>query len=227
MDNNNNNSGSPILKEVVKEEKFIVRLTKNKWFIRGVWIGIGVLVVFTAGYFYVSNSRVYIDVASVTAPTISLAPTHPGTLEELYVTEGQRVNAFQPVARVGDEIIHTKVSGIITSANQALGNFYNTGMPVVTMIDRKALTVDGRLAEDKGLNRIKVGQKVIFTVDAFGSRQFEGTVAEVSPTSRASDIVFSISDKREEQQFTIKAKINPDQYPELKPGMSARLWIYR
>jgi len=37
--------------------------------------------------------------------------------------------------------------------------------------------------------------------------------------------VFSISDKRESREFEVKALFDSQAYPELKNGMSARMWI--
>ena len=132
-----------------------------------------------------------------------------------------------PVARVGDEIIKSKVGGLIVSTKNDSGKIFNRGESVVSMISPDEMRVIGRIGEDKGLKDIHVGQKAIFTVDAFGSKEYEGTVDEISPTSRSSDIVFSISDKREVKEFDIKVRFNIDKYPELKNGMSAKLWIYR
>jgi len=101
------------------------------------------------------------------------------------------------------------------------------GLSVVKMIDPAQLRVVGRIDENKGLSQIAVGNPVTFTVDAFGGKQFKGVVDEIVPTSNASDIVFSISGKRAEQSFDIKARFNVEAYPELKNGMSARMQIYR
>jgi hypothetical protein len=39
--------------------------------------------------------------------------------------------------------------------------------------------------------------------------------------------VFSISDKREEREFEVRAIYDTNAYPELKNGMSAKMWIYK
>ncbi len=44
---------------------------------------------------------------------------------------------------------------------------------------------------------------------------------EVSPEAQAGDVVFQISDQREEQIFDVKVRFDPTAYPELKDGMSA------
>ena len=76
------------------------------------------------------------------------------------------------------------------------------------------------------LDRLQVGDPVTFTVDAFGSKQFSAVVDEISPTSQQSQVVFNISDQRAEQQFDVKARFDTTANPELKNGMSARMWIY-
>ena len=177
-------------------------------------------------YWRITSSRVAVDSASVEAPEIDLAPSAPGILEAVYVNEGDSVPANMTVARVGDQLIQTKVAGIIVSIPDTIGAQATAGAPVVTMIDPTQLRVVGKVDENKGLNRIKVGDTVIFTVDTFGSKQYSAVIDEISPTSEQSGIVFNISDQREVKQFDVKARFDTTQYPELKNGMSARMWIY-
>jgi hypothetical protein len=93
------------------------------------------------------------------------------------------------------------------------------------MIDSTDLRVVGHLDEDKGLKDVQVGQLAIFKLDAFGGKKYLGVVDEISETSRESGVVFNISDKREVKQFDIKVRFDTDAYPELKNGMSAKIWI--
>jgi multidrug resistance efflux pump len=94
------------------------------------------------------------------------------------------------------------------------------------MIDPTQLRVVGTIDEDKGLSEIHVGQLGTFTADAFGSKQYQGVVDEVDPSANQQDVVFNISDSREEQQFDVKVRFDTGQYPELKNGMSAKLTIF-
>jgi multidrug resistance efflux pump len=180
----------------------------------------------SVAYIGVGNSRVAIDKADVEAPSVALSPTVSGTLMQVYVTPGQTVSPNTVVAEVGTELIKSTSGGLVTLTNNNIGAIINPGTAVVTMIDPTQLRVVGHLDENKGLAKVAVGDKAYFTVDAFGSRQFAGVVNEVSPTSNASDIVFSVSDKRQEQRFDIKVTYDISAYPELKNGMSARLWVY-
>jgi len=181
-------------------------------------------------YFYVSSKSVYIDQSVISAPLINLSPVNSGVLNELFVKEGDMVVANQSVARVGSEIVKAKTAGEIVSVNDNIGQFLNTltGQgTVASMIDPSQLRVVGHLAEDKGLSDVQVGDAVTFTVDAFSGKQYTGIVDEVSPTSRESDVVFNISDQRPTNEFDVKVRFDPAKYPELKNGMSARIWVYK
>lgn len=181
----------------------------------------------TAAYFIVANSRTYVDTATLQAPLIQLTSTVPGHLDAIYVHTGDLVAANTPVASVGTQIITSKVAGLIVSVNNVVGAEVGAGVNVVTMIDPSALRVVGKVDENKGLSDITVGEPVIFTVDAFGSKEFKGIIDEVAPISNTSDIVFSVSDARAVQSFNVKARFDTSAYPELKNGMSARMWIYK
>ena len=182
---------------------------------------IGVLAIFG-----VSSQRVEIDNSLVSAPEIALAPTTSGILKEVYVSAGDTIPANTVVAEVGTELVKSTSAGLVISTGNQIGSVVGPQAPVVTMIDPSQLRIVGQIDEDKGLSRIAVGDKVIFTVDAFGSKQFTGVVSEVSPTADNADVVFSISDKRAVQKFDVKVSYDVTQYPDIKNGMSARIWVY-
>ena len=177
-------------------------------------------------YWRISSLRVYVDTASIEAPLIDLSPSQPGTLEDVYAQVGDQVNANTTVARVDNELIKTKVAGIVVSITEKTGGQVNPNQAVVTMVDPSALRVVGEVDENKGLSRIAVGDPISFTVDAFGSKVYSGVIDEISPTAKSSGVVFNISNQRETQQFDVKARFDIGQYPELRNGMSARMWIY-
>jgi multidrug resistance efflux pump len=181
-------------------------------------------------YWYVSSESVYIDQSVIQAPLVNLSPANSGNLQAVFVKAGDMVVADEPVAQVGDEIVKAKTAGQIVSIDQNIGEYENsmTGQAIVaTMVDPTQLRVVGHLDETKGLADVQVGEKAVFTVDTFGSRQYEGIVDEVSPTSRQSDVVFDISDQRPTNEFDVYVRFDPSKYPELKNGMSARIWVYK
>jgi multidrug resistance efflux pump len=179
-------------------------------------------------YWGVSSGRVAIDKASVSAPSIPLSPTHAGTLNQVYVKAGDTIPPNTVVAEVGTELLKSgDRAALVIDADTNLGAQVAPGTPVVTLIDPSELRVVGQVDENKGFTDIHVGDPAVFTVDAFGGKKFTGTVDEVSPTSHASGVVFNISDQRETQTFDVKVAFDTAAEPELKNGMSARLWIYK
>jgi multidrug resistance efflux pump len=209
--------------KIVKAEKSVLH---NKWVQAS---GVVALVLVICGgllYWQSSSTRVGIDTSLIQAPLINLSPTGAGQLEETYVNEGDMVAANTPVAKVGDEIIKTKIAGEIVTVENNVGKNVNPGEAVATMIDPSQLRVVGTIDENKGLSKIHVGQLVSFTVDAFGSKTYYGVVDEVSPTSHQTDVVFNISGSRPTQQFDIKARFDQQAYSEIKNGMSAKMTVF-
>jgi len=196
-----------------------------------IWI-IGVIIIIVCGlliYWYVSSQSVYIDKSVIEAPIISLSSANSDVLQEVFVKAGDSVLMNEPIARVGDQIVKAKVAGLIVSVNQNIGQFENApaGQAVVaTMIDPTQLRVVGNIDEDKGLIDIKVGDVAKFTVDAFGSKEYYGVVDEIGQTSEAS-VINNIFNQRPVNEFDIYVRFNPARYPELKSGMSARIWAYK
>ncbi len=213
-----------------------IRSTKreklNKIIYHEVFIVIAIVLIISLiigifAYYQINSGRIYVEKSSIIAPIISLKSSAPGILKKVYVNVGDHVLINSIVAQVGDEKIVAKTSGIITYVNNVPGQYMSPRDTIVKMYNPKELRVVGQIQEDKGLSNIENGQRVIFTADAFGSKKYYGIVEEISPSSRESDVVFSISDKREEKSFDVIVKFDSGKYPELKNGMSARMWIYK
>ncbi len=178
-------------------------------------------------YIGASSKTVYIDKAQIQAPIVDLGPTAAGTLKDVNVQEGDVIAPNTVVAQVGTEPITSTSGGLVIMVNNNIGAQINPGDAVVETIDPSQLRVVGQIEEDKGLVDIEPGMRAEFTVDAFGGTKFTGVVDEVAPTAESSDVVFSISDKREEQNFDVKVRFDTVANPQLKNGMSAKIWVYK
>jgi multidrug resistance efflux pump len=178
-------------------------------------------------YLYLSSSRVYVEKSAIDAPVTDLSSQSGGVLQNLFVSAGDNIQANQPIAEAGNDIVKSKDSGVIISVKNDIGKFFGPGEAIASMIRPQDTRVVARVEEDKGLSVIKVGQKAVFTADAFGSKQYAGIVDEISPTARSGDVVFNISSTRQLQEFDVKIRFNVSEYPELKNGMSAKVWIYK
>ncbi|VVB79615.1 Barrel-sandwich domain of CusB or HlyD membrane-fusion [uncultured archaeon] len=213
--------------EIKQEEKAAGWFFKSHTFRLILLILVFSVLVFGTLYLSNSSKMIYIEKSEVYAPTISLSSASSGVLQKIFVKEGDSVSEDMMVAQVDGNPVRTKVDGLVIYVQNTPGQIVNAQVPIVKMINPNELSVIGHIQEDKGLKDIRVGQKAIFTVDAFDSKKYEGVVDSISPTSRSSDIVFSISDKRQEQEFDVKVKFDVNAYPELKNGMSAKMWVYK
>jgi multidrug resistance efflux pump len=176
-------------------------------------------------YWQTTKNEVYIENSYLDAPIVSVSATSPGVLNEIYVKEGDKVIANQAVALVGSEIIYAKEGGTVSSAPKVSGGYYAPGQNIASIVVAEKMRVVGSLEENKGLDRIAAGQRVTFLVDAFPGKTYEGTVDEVSPVSADTGVIFSISDKRPTKKFSVYVNLNSDAYPELKSGMSAKIYV--
>lgn len=215
-----------ILAEIKAEERSISRLVQSVWFASAVVVVVILGVAGGAYYLMNASTRISIDKAEVSAPLIPLSPQNAGELKNILVHEGDEVQADTVVAQVGNELIKTQTSGRIVLVNSNIGKLFNRGESVVQMVQSDQLRVEARVAEDKGLKNIAVGQRAVFTVDAYGSKEYEGIVDEVSPAPLEAGVAFNISDKRTTKEYVVKIRFDLTRYPELSYGMSARAWVY-
>lgn len=190
--------------------------------------GIVAVAAVLGGILWLKSYTAYVPIedSRIAAPLIKIGPKETGTLSEVYVKSGEQVTAGQQLARVGSEVLIAQTAGLVVDVVNVPGQVFTTASPVVTMIDPAELQVTGEIEETKGLSKIRVGQTVGFTVDAFDGRKFVAVVSEISPTSDESSVVFSISDKREIKKFQVKAKYDEAAHPEFRNGMSAKMKVY-
>ncbi len=214
--------------KILKEERVLGASLKRRVLIeRLVAASIVITAAIGAYWWLVINQQIYTDKAEISAPLIELSPDAPGILKDILVKPGDMVDKNQPVAHIDNGYLMTQKAGLVVNTSDEVGKLFSPGQSVVTMIDPGALRVIAKIDEDKGFSAVRVGQRAEFTVDAFGSRRFDGIVDEIAKTSEQSSVVFSISDKREIKQFEVKIKYDVSKYPELLNGMSARVWIYK
>jgi len=181
-----------------------------------------------AGYYiWQVSQRVKIDDAAIDAPQTTLPAHAGGNLKAVYASVGDMVRPYRPLARVGNEVITSDVSGMVISIRQDVGAFVPPGTTVVTLINPGALRAEGQVEEDKGLADLRIGQSAVVKVDAFGGRRFPGVVEEISDQPHQQDLNFSISDKRETRKYDVKVRLSGPPKPGLKQGMSARIWVYK
>jgi multidrug resistance efflux pump len=200
---------------------------KDRTFLKRFLIVLAVLILIGAYITYQKLAdRIFIDNSLVSAPLITISPTGSGKVQEIDVTEGQKVQKGDQLAVVGSETLRANTDGLIVTASDVTGSTVTSQTQLIQMIQPVDMRIAGTLDENKGLNLIKIGQVVSFTVDAFPGKTYWGYVDEISSTAKTAQLSFSISSERPTQQFIVYARFNSAQYPEIKNGMSAKMTVY-
>ena len=207
--------------------KKIFSLFKNRKFL--IIAGSVCILILLAGiyiFFQETTGIVYIDNSLIQAPIIIVSPSSSGRVQEIDVKEGQTVQDGDTLAVVGSETLRSYTDGLIISASDLTGSTVTPQTQLIQMIRPVNLRVSGTIDENKGLNEIKIGQVVSFTVDALPGNTYWGFVDEVSPAAVAPAFSFSTSTERPTQQFVVYTQFNSAMYPDIKTGMSAKMVVY-
>jgi multidrug resistance efflux pump len=207
--------------------KNIIQLFKNKKFLT-IAGGVAALVLFVVSFvvFQKTTGRVNIDKSLIQSPVITISPSQSGVVREIKAKEGQAVEAGDTLAVVGSDILRADTDGLIISASDLTGSTVYQTTQLIQMIRPVNLRVVGTIDENKGLNDIRVGQVVSFTVDALPGKTFWGYIDEISPSAVSPAFSFSTSTERSTQQFTVYAKFDTSSNPAIKNGMSAKMVVY-
>ncbi|MDE6512195.1 MAG: efflux RND transporter periplasmic adaptor subunit [Muribaculaceae bacterium] len=114
--------------------------------------------------------------------------------------------------------IYSPIDGIVISREVEVGQTVVSNMSVAnlyTIADLDSMQVIGDV-DEADIGRVKVGQKVTFSVDAYSDELFEGKVTQVrlNPTTESNVVTYEV----------VVAAQNPDH--KLIPGLTANLTIY-
>jgi len=129
--------------------------------------------------------------------------------------ELERARATLSISR--EKLSRTKIySPIVASVKEkkvSVGDFVRNGMPLLQIIRTNPLKLSFTISE-KDVAGLKIGQDVVFTVDAFSDQKFQGKVSLLFPNV-------------EERTRTLQAEaIVPNATHTLKPGYFARVQIF-
>jgi HlyD family secretion protein len=125
-------------------------------------------------------------------------------------------------AVIENAVIASPIDGVVLEKNLEIGEIAFPGTPVLTVADLKDTWIKIYVNE-KQLNRVKLGQKVIVTIDS-SEKKFAGKVVSISNKAEFTPKTIQTKDERVKLMFAVKIAIsNPDM--ELKPGMPADAYI--
>ncbi|WP_418791840.1 efflux RND transporter periplasmic adaptor subunit [Phosphitispora sp. TUW77] len=182
-------------------------------------------------YFFIDSSRYFTtDNAKVTAKMYYITPNMSGELIEWSVIEGDRVEKNEVLGR--QEVlpyITSPVAGTVVKSNGVPGQIVNPATQLAVIADTDNLYI-GVNVEETDIVKIKVGQTVDVSIDAYSGKTFKGVVEEIDQTTQtyfsgASSFSTSGTYTKVTQLIPLKVVIeNPENLP-LTFGMNATVKI--
>jgi membrane fusion protein (multidrug efflux system) len=126
--------------------------------------------------------------------------------------------------QLADATIKAPVSGVVALKSVEDGEIVSFGQQLFSISNLSDVWISANI-EETYISRIKVGQLVGFTIDAYPDKKFLGKVIEVGPASGSQFALLptenaSANFTKVTQRLPIKIKAEESDYV-LKPGMSA------
>lgn len=174
---------------------------------------VAVAILGIVGYYAYEASRyVYTDDARVAANVVVVTPEIPGKILEWRVREGDQVEADELMGRqdLGSALtsgslspqtmgavagvfaekasIKAPIAGQVIQSNAVVGQMAAPGTSLAVLADTKGLYISANIKEGD-IARVKVGQEVGLSVDAYRGREFLGRVESIG---RATSSTFSL-----------------------------------
>ncbi len=105
---------------------------------------------------------------------------------ELAQANVKSMQAQLDLARIAlaDAVIRAPIAGVISKRHVQAGEKVAPDMSVFSIVNLQQLTLEAQVPAAE-IPRIKVGQDVLFKVDGFNGRVFNGQVARINPTTEA------------------------------------------
>ncbi|MDF2874017.1 MAG: emrA 1 [Sporomusa sp.] len=130
--------------------------------------------------------------------------------------------------QLADTTLKAPVSGVIALKSTEEGEIVSFGQQLFSISNLSDVWIGANI-EETYIGRVKVGQHVEFTIDAYPNQQFTGQVIEVGPASGSQFALLptentSANFTKVTQRLPIKIQAEESGYV-LKPGMSAVIHI--
>ncbi|MBU0502336.1 MAG: efflux RND transporter periplasmic adaptor subunit [bacterium] len=110
------------------------------------------------------------------------------------------------------------ISGIVTEKAVTLGETVSPGMPVLTVVDIDNPWVEIQV-DEVDIAKIKIGQRVRFTTDAYQEKEFFGTVTWINKEAGLKKVGGRV--RMDEEDLIFRARVEFEDGSEvLKPNMS-------
>lgn len=194
------------------------------------------------GYYYWYQGTHYITTedARISGEMYRVMPKMTGKLTELLIKEGDKVVADQVVGKqdpvnlatnmLENSLLRSPISGTVIKTQAKVGEVVSVGQTVALVIDESNLYISANLEETE-ISRVKLGQKVEITLDAYPDKKLSGHLMEIG---RATNSTFSLlpavntsgNFTKVTQRIPIKIAIDDTAGLSLTAGLNAEIKVH-
>lgn len=136
-------------------------------------------------FYWQSNTYFSTENAKVTAKLYTITPTTSGKLVKLNVKEGGAVRENEVLARVENgPFLKSPVDGQVVKSDVVLNQVVSPSNAVAVIADNANIYVGANI-EETDIAKIKTGQSVTVTLDAYPGRKFKGRVGEIDQVTQS------------------------------------------
>lgn len=186
-----------------------------------------------AGYYFISVRANYFttDNAKVTAKMYNVLPAASGKLLEWDVESGDLVSKNQVLGRQETlPYITSPITGTVVKNEASVDQAVSPGSPLAVIADTDNMYI-GVNVEETEIARIKLGQVVDVTIDAYPGKTFRGRVTDIDLTtqtffSNASSFSTSGTFTKVTQLIPVKVTLLDTQSLPMAFGMNATVKIH-
>ena len=206
-----------------------------------------ILLLFVAGggsigyyYWYQGEHYVTTEDARISADIYRVMPKMTGKLVDLMIKEGDMVVADQVVGRqdpgnlattmLENSLLRAPITGTVIKTQAKEGEVVSTGQTVALIIDEREMYISANIEETE-IGRVKLGQMVDITVDAFPGKVLRGHLIEIG---QATNSTFSLlpavntsgNFTKVTQRIPIKVAIDDTAGLSLSAGLNAEIKVH-
>jgi multidrug efflux pump subunit AcrA (membrane-fusion protein) len=165
----------------------------------------------------IAASAVAVAQAQVDGLKIGAMPEQIAAVEAQVEIARAALETFQ--VQLGKLTLKAPISGLVLERPVHVGEVAAPGVPLMTLADLDSLSLTIYVPEDQ-LGRVRLGQPVSVTVDAYPGRTFNGTVTLIASRAEFTPKNVQTREERVNMVFAVKVKL-PNSDHALKPGMPA------
>jgi multidrug resistance efflux pump len=194
------------------------------------------------GYYYWYEGTHYVKTedARVAGDIYRIMPRISGKITSLQIAEGDTVVADQIVGQqdtmnlatnmLDNATLRSPISGTVIKLLAKEGEVVAPGQAVAMVIDESKLYISANIEETE-LSRVKLGQKVAVTVDAFPDKRLSGHVEEIGEATNSTFSLLPATNTsgnftKVTQRIPIKISIDDSDGTDLSAGMNAVIKIF-